>query len=177
MTYFFIGVYADPVGGEDRITLPSLPVKHFEVKPEMHAGKITNVVLKGLRARKYDFVALNFANADMVGHTGNIEAAIKGIEYVDKCIGRIVQEIRKQKGTVIITADHGNAEEMKNPETGEVNTQHSSFPVPLIITSSDKRVLRKKNLPEGVLGNIAPTVLDIMKIDKPKLMKLKSLIQ
>ncbi|MBU0613357.1 2,3-bisphosphoglycerate-independent phosphoglycerate mutase [Patescibacteria group bacterium] len=177
MTYFFNGGYSDPVGGEDRITIPSISVKHFEEKPEMNAGKITSVVLQKLRAKKYDFIALNYANPDMVGHTGNIGAAIKGIEFTDKCIGRIIREVHKRKGTVIITADHGNAEDMVNLKTGEVGTQHSSNPVPFIIVSSDKRILKKKNLPEGVLGNVAPTILDIMKLDKPGKMKLKSLLQ
>lgn len=177
MTYFFNGGYSDPVGGEDRITVPSISIKHFEEKPEMSAGKITNTVLQKLRTNKYDFIALNFANPDMVGHTGNVDAAITGIEYTDKCIGKIVQEVHKQKGTVIITADHGNAEDMVNLKTGEVDTKHSSNPVPLIIVSSDKRVLRRKNLPGGVLGNVAPTILDIMKIEKPKKMRLKSLLR
>ncbi|MBU2235811.1 alkaline phosphatase family protein, partial [Patescibacteria group bacterium] len=174
---FFNGGYSDPVGGEDRITIPSISVKHFEEKPEMNAGKITSMVLQKLRAKKYDFIALNYANPDMVGHTGNVGATIKGIEFTDKCIGRIIREVHKRKGTVIITADHGNAEDMVNLKTGEVNTQHSSNPVPFIIVSSDKRILKKKNLPEGVLGNVAPTILDIMKLDKPGKMKLKSLLQ
>jgi 2,3-bisphosphoglycerate-independent phosphoglycerate mutase len=177
MTYFFNGGYSNPVGGEDRITIPSISLKHFEEKPEMCAGKITNTVLKKLKAKKYDFIALNYANPDMVGHTGNVDAAIKGIEFTDQCIGKVVKEIHKQKGTVLITADHGNAEDMVNLKTGEVDTKHSSNPVPFIIVSSDKRVLRKKNLPEGVLGNVAPTILDIMKIDKPGNMKLKSLLK
>ncbi|MFA6272848.1 MAG: 2,3-bisphosphoglycerate-independent phosphoglycerate mutase [Patescibacteria group bacterium] len=176
MTYFFNGGYSDPVGGESRITIPSTSVKHFDDKPEMSAGKITNTVLQKLKSRSYDFIALNYANPDMVGHTGNLKATVKGIEFTDKCIGRIVQQVQKQKGTVIITADHGNAEDMINLKTGEVDTKHSSNPVPFIIVSSDKKITRKKNLPEGVLGNVAPTILDIMKIEKPKLMKLKSLL-
>jgi 2,3-bisphosphoglycerate-independent phosphoglycerate mutase len=177
MTYFFNGGYSDPVGGENRITIPSTSVKHFDEKPEMSAGQITNIVLQKLKAKAYDFIALNFANPDMVGHTGNIKATVKAIEFTDKCIGRIVEQVQRQGGRVIITADHGNAEDMLNLETGEVDTQHSSNPVPFIIVSSDKKINRRKNLPEGVLGNVAPTILDIMEVEKPKLMKSKSLLQ
>lgn len=176
MTYFFNGGYADPVGGEDRITIPSVSVKHFEEKPKMSADQITKTVLKKLKGREYDFIALNFANADMIGHTGNIKATMAGLEFVDLSIGKILKQILSQKGTVVITADHGNAEEMINLKTGEVDTKHSSSEVPLIIVSGDKKIIKRKRLPKGILGNVAPTILDIIGIQKPKLMKAGSLL-
>ncbi|PIY95687.1 MAG: 2,3-bisphosphoglycerate-independent phosphoglycerate mutase [Candidatus Kerfeldbacteria bacterium CG_4_10_14_0_8_um_filter_42_10] len=175
MTYFFNGGYANPVGGEERITVPSIPVKHFEEEPKMSADIITATVLKKLKEKKYDFLALNFANPDMVGHTGNVQSTIVALEFVDSCLKKIISEVLKQKGTVVITADHGNAEEMINLVTGEVDTKHSSSEVPLIIVSNN-RLTNKKQLPEGVLGNVAPTILDILRIEKPKLMKCESLL-
>lgn len=175
MTYFFNGGYAQPIGGEGRIIIPSLSVKHFEDEPKMSAGQITNTVLDKLKDRHYDFIALNYANADMLGHTGNMKAAIEGIEFVDQCIGKIAKEVLRQKGTLVVTADHGNAEEMINLKTDERDTKHSSFKVPLIIVT-DKQITKRKNLSQGILGNVAPTILEIMDVKKPKLMKAKSLL-
>ncbi|PIS43060.1 MAG: 2,3-bisphosphoglycerate-independent phosphoglycerate mutase [Candidatus Kerfeldbacteria bacterium CG08_land_8_20_14_0_20_40_16] len=176
MTYFFNGGYAQPVGREERVTIPSISVKHFEEKPKMSAGMITTIALKKLKEKRYDFLALNFANPDMVGHTGNLQSTVVALEFVDLCLKRIVQEVLKQKGTVVITADHGNAEEMINLATGEVDTKHSSSEVPLIIVSNSRQLTSKKQLPKGILGNVAPTILDILKIEKPKLMKCQSLL-
>lgn len=176
MTYFFNGGYADPQGGEERITIPSILVKHFEEQPEMSAGQITKTVLKKLKIRKYDFIALNFANADMVGHTGDIPATIKALEFTDLYMGKIIKEVIRQKGTVVITADHGNAEEMLNLKTREVDTKHSFSEVPFIIVPSDKKIIKRKKLAKGILGNVAPTILDLMGIKKPKAMKAGSLL-
>lgn len=176
VTYFFNGGYAAPVGGEERVMVPSPDVAAYDLKPEMSAFQVADYVLKSLRNNQHDFIVVNFANPDMVGHTGNLAAGIQAVEAVDKCLGKIYQEIKNKKGILLVTADHGNIEEMINIKTGEVDTQHSSFPVPFILVDehSGKKnyVLRS----DGILGSVAPTVLDLMKIAKPKEMTEKPLI-
>lgn len=172
MTYFFDGGFADAVGGEERVLIPS-PKGSYEKVPEMSAPLITKTVSDLLKKNFYHFIALNFANPDMVGHTGNLEAGIKAVECVDRCLGKIVRIVLRKKGTLIVTADHGNIEEMINLKTGEIDTEHSTNPVPLII-AGEKRSLRLK---QGVLGDVAPTILELMKIDKPAEMTGRSLIK
>ncbi|MFA6027958.1 MAG: 2,3-bisphosphoglycerate-independent phosphoglycerate mutase [Patescibacteria group bacterium] len=170
VTYFFNGGYADPVSGEERIKIPSPDVFSYDEKPEMSASQITDKVLKELKDNKYDFYCINYANPDMVGHTGNLQATIKACECVDEQLGRLWAEVSKKKGTMIITADHGNAEELLNLKTGEIDTEHSTNPVPLIITKKGLKL--KKN---GSLGNIAPTILKLMNLPAQKLMVAKPL--
>lgn len=139
----------------------------------MSTREISTYVIKALKAKQYDFVAANFASPDMISHTGNLEATIKAVEAVDKEIRKLKQTVLSLGGTLVITADHGNAEEMVNLETDEVDTQHSNYPVPFIIVGKQKYNLHKS----GKLANVAPTVLDIMGVHKPDLMTATSLIK
>jgi 2,3-bisphosphoglycerate-independent phosphoglycerate mutase len=176
VTFFFNGGYDHPVAGEERINIPSPKIKSYDLKPEMSAGKITDYVLKKLNlSDRPNFITINFANPDMLGHTGNLQATIKGIEFLDQCLKKIVSQVINQEGIVIITADHGNAEEMINLKTGEVDTQHSTNPVPFLIVSSQFKNLKLRK--DGILADVSPTILDLMRIEKPKEMKGKSLIK
>ncbi len=168
MTYFFNGGYAQPVGGEERILVPSPSVDSYDKTPQMSACDITNIVLEKLKKQQKDFVAINFANPDMVGHTGNLSAAIKGLEFLDTCLQKIVKlAVDKKQGTVVITADHGNVEEMINIKTGKVDTQHSTFPVPFCIISSSKRIKNIKLKTGGILADVAPTILYLLGRSQP----------
>lgn len=167
ITYFFNGGYSDPVGGEHRIKVPSKKVDNYAKTPEMSAFEITKIVVESIKQNFYDFYAINFANADMLGHTGDLKAAIKGIEVIDKCIGKIFKSIKAKNGILIITADHGNAEYM-----GKYNTMHEKNPVPFIIC--DKKYKIKKEI--GKLGDVAPTILEIIGLQRPKEMTGEILI-
>jgi len=176
VTFFFNGGYADPVVGEERIRIPSPPILHYNEKPEMSAPKLTKVVIEKLNSRKYNFICMNFANPDMIGHTGDFKAGIKACEAVDRCLGEIVENAFKNDFVSIITADHGNIEEMINLETGEVDTNHSKNPVPFILVNPALENKNTKLQSGGRLANVAPTVLKLMNIQKPKEMDKKSLI-
>jgi len=174
VTYFFNGGYKDPVAGEFREMIPSPNVDSYDEKPEMSSYKITKKLIKYINNNQYDFYTVNFANPDMVAHTGNLEAGVKAIESIDKCLKDLYEVIKNNKNiSMIVTADHGNIEEMINLETGEIDTKHSSNLVPFILVDNK---LKNKRLNKGILGDIAPTVLDIMNIKKPKLMSGKSLL-
>lgn len=164
VTYFFNGGYADPVAGEKRSLIPSPKVDSYARSPEMSAGRITENVLDYLRYNRFDFITVNFANPDMIGHTGDIKAGIKAIEVVDQCLKKIIKIILSKNGYAIITADHGNIEEMLDPKTGEIDTEHSTNPVPFIIVSPFTENYKLKN---GILADVAPTVLKLMGIQKP----------
>lgn len=170
VTYFFNGGYADPVAGEDRIMVPSPDVISYDLKPEMSVKMITSRVLKLLT--KYSFIVINFANADMVGHTGNLKATIKAVEAVDESLGEVYHAVLAKGGTLVVTADHGNAEKMIDLKTGEVYTEHTSNPVPLIIIEPNNL---KRRLRHGKLGDVAPTILKLMNISKTKEMTGKAL--
>jgi 2,3-bisphosphoglycerate-independent phosphoglycerate mutase len=172
VTYFFNGGYDHPVAGEDWIDIPSKDVDSYADKPEMSTRELTRRVIKDLKSDKYDFWMINFAAPDMVGHTGNLKAGIKAVEIVDQSVDKIIKAVLAKKGTILITADHGNVEEMINLETREIDTEHSINPVPFIIVNSHNLKLKK----HGKLANIAPTILDILDIAKPLLMNEKSLI-
>jgi 2,3-bisphosphoglycerate-independent phosphoglycerate mutase len=174
ITYFLNGGYADPLNGEDRIMIPSPVTDNYAKIPEMSAEKITEKVLGFLKKGKYDFTAINFANADMVGHTGDMKAAVRAIECVDKCLGDIFRELQKIRGNLLVTADHGNADCMWDKKARLPMTFHTKNPVPFIVVS--EKYKRKKLSNGGVLANIAPTICDIMEVDKLKEMKKKSLI-
>ncbi len=174
VTYFFNGGHADPVGGEKRELVPSPNVKSYDETPEMATPEITDVIINALRNDLYDFVCANFANADMVGHTGNLEACIKAVQSIDSHIGLIVHEVLKRNGVLFITADHGNVEEIIT-STGEPDTEHSTNPVPFIIVSNHRHSAKK--LPHGVLGHVAPTILHCLQVDKPEQMTYDSLIK
>jgi len=177
VTFFFNGGFAGEVAGEKRIRIPSLHTDHYDEHPEMKAGEVTLILKEKINSKKYNFICTNYANPDMIGHTGNLEAGIKCCEYIDKCVGEVIEVALKNNFTTIITADHGNIEEMINLETGEVDTKHSTNPVPFILISNNPKYRRLKLKDGGVLGDVAPTILKIMGIEKPKEMTRKGLIE
>ncbi len=174
VTYFLNGGHANPVDLEARQLILSPNVQSYDEVPAMATPEITNVILYYLKHNRYDFICANLANADMVGHTGNLEACIKAVQSIDESIGRIAKEVLDQDGFLFITADHGNVEEIINSD-GEPDTEHSTNPVPFIVVC--KKHYQSKKLPNGVLGNVAPTILDCLDIQKPKEMTKKSLFK
>ena len=173
VTFFFNGGVEKPNEGEDRALIPSPKVATYDMKPEMSAYEVTEEAIKRIESGVYDVMVLNFANPDMVGHTGVMEAAIKAVKTVDECTGRIVDTILKNHGSVIITADHGNCDEMFG-EHNEIITAHSCNPVPFILVNDDYKDAELRF--GGRLCDIVPTMLDIMGIEKPKEMTGISLI-
>ena len=172
VTFFFNGGEEKQYKGEDRILVPSPKVPTYDLKPEMSANEVTEKVIEAINSKKYNCIILNYANPDMVGHTGNLEATIKAIETIDNAVGKVVKEIQKQNGVLIITADHGNAEQMIDNKTGEPHTAHTTNPVPLILIGKENIELK-----QGKLADIAPTMLDIMGLEKPKEMTGNSIIK
>ncbi len=175
VTFYFNGQREDPYPGEDRIIIPSPPVSTYDQKPEMSSIELTQTLIERINTNLYDFIVVNFANPDMVGHTGNLEAGIKACEYADQNIGRIIKAVDEHHGVVVITADHGNVEEMINLTTGGIDTEHSTNPVPLIIHGGTFAHLPRQ-LPKGILADVAPTILKIMGIEKPASMSGQSLV-
>ena len=173
VTFFFNGGEEKQYEGEDRILVPSPKVATYDLKPEMSALEVTEKVIAQIEAGKYDSIILNYANTDMVGHTGNIEAAIKAVETIDECVGRVANAILEKNGVLLITADHGNSEQMIDYSTGEPCTSHTTNPVPLVLVGYDKDV----KLKEGKLADLAPTMLEIMGLGKPEEMTGESLIE
>ena len=171
VTFFFNGGEEKQYPGEDRILVPSPKVETYDLKPEMSAYEVTDKVVEAINSKKYDCIILNYANPDMVGHTGVLEAAIKAIETIDECVGRVIEAVNNQDGVLLITADHGNAEQMIDYKTGEPHTAHTTNPVPLILVGMENAKLR-----EGRLADLAPTMLDIMNLEKPEEMTGESLI-
>ena len=181
VTYFFNGGVEIPLPGEERHLIPSPRVATYDMEPEMSAEELTISCSKAIKSGKYAFVVINFANPDMVGHTGNMDATIKAIETVDKCVGQIVNATGEMGGSILITADHGNAEVMKGPE-GEPWTAHTINKVPLILIEGEKRKIpnmgNEINLRENAgLADIAPTLLQLLNLPIPREMTGKSLIQ
>lgn len=172
VTFFFNGGIEEPNENEDRVLIPSPKVPTYDLKPEMSAYEVTDELVKRIKSKEYQFILVNYANCDMVGHTGVYEAAVKAIEAVDQCLGRVVDAVREQNGVVFITADHGNAEQMIDYETGEPMTAHTTNVVPFIAIGVGNVKLRE----DGKLADIAPTVLDVMGLAKPKEMTGESLI-
>jgi 2,3-bisphosphoglycerate-independent phosphoglycerate mutase len=174
VTYFFNSQIEKPYKGEDRIMLPSPKVLSYDLKPEMAAYEIAEEALKQISKNKYDFVLINFANCDLVGHSAIKKAIIKCVEVVDECTGKIVKACLKNDYTAIITADHGSAED-KLYLDGKSKPAHSTNPVNFIIISKDEK-LKKVRLKKGGLKDVSPTILDLMNVKKPKEMTGKSLI-
>ncbi len=172
VTFFFNGGVEKEYEGEDRALIASPKVATYDLKPSMSAYEVTEEALKRIESDKYDCIILNFANCDMVGHTGVFEAAVSAVETVDECVGKVVDAVIAKGGVAIITADHGNADQMVDPETKEVFTAHTTNPVPFIVVGKGELKMREG----GRLSDIAPTMLDIMNIEKPSEMTGESLI-
>jgi 2,3-bisphosphoglycerate-independent phosphoglycerate mutase len=173
VTYFFNCDREQPFEGEARYLEPSPKVATYDLKPEMSAYPLTEVILDRLQKQDDDFILINFANPDMVGHTGVLEAAIKAVEVVDQCAGRVVEAVNKKGGVAIVTADHGNCECMIDEATGEPHTYHTTQPVPLFIIGGGDLRLRSG----GILADVAPTILELMGIPKSQEMTGQSLIE
>lgn len=174
VTYYFNGLRETPFQGEDRIIVPSPKVATYDLAPEMSIVDLTDRLLEQLSLNSYSFIVVNFANTDMVAHTGNIPAAVKAAEVVDECIGKIIEKILRRGGTCAITADHGNVEEMLGPN-GEMDTEHSTYPVPFIMI--DPALAKYPHtLPKGKLADIAPTILSFRKLPVPEGMTGKNLL-
>jgi 2,3-bisphosphoglycerate-independent phosphoglycerate mutase len=168
VTFFLNGGFSDSVAGEKRIMIPSPEVDSYAKTPKMSAKPITDTIVKYLQEETYDFILVNYPNPDMLGHTGDIKATVQGIEFLDKCLGRIWKEVKEKKGSLFIFADHGNADEMLDKKNGEKLTFHTKNPVPFI-AACDK-IKGKKLVSGGKLGNVAPTILRTMRIDKEERM-------
>jgi 2,3-bisphosphoglycerate-independent phosphoglycerate mutase len=173
VTFFFNGGEEPPFPLEDRVLVPSpRDVATYDKKPEMSAREITEKLVKSILSRQYGFILANYANPDMVGHTGVLEAAVKAVEVLDECLGRVVRAAQEAGAKVLITADHGNLEIMSDPATGQPHTAHTTDPVPFILVGEKARLKE-----HGLLADVAPTVLDLLKIKKPAEMTGQTLIR
>ncbi len=173
VTYFFNGGYTDPIAGEKRVKISSEEIYTYADKPEMNSGQITEEIVRHLESGEFLFVCANYPNADMLGHTGDFESTKEAIRFLDTEVQKVVDSVRELGGICIITADHGNAEEMIDCETGEMMTEHTDNPVPFILVSD---IVNLKLRTSGMLSDIAPTILDLYGIDKPIEMTGESLI-
>ncbi|PAB58739.1 2,3-bisphosphoglycerate-independent phosphoglycerate mutase [Anaeromicrobium sediminis] len=171
VTFFFNGGVEDPYKGEDRILIPSPKVATYDMKPEMSASEVTERLVEQIEKQDYDLIIVNFANPDMVGHTGDIPAAIKAVETVDACVGKVVDATLKTGGQILITADHGNSDEMLDLNDNVI-TAHSTNPVPLVLVKENCNF----DLKDGKLADLAPTLLSLMDLDKPAEMSGESLL-
>jgi len=171
VTFFFNGGVEEPFEGEDRILVPSPLVATYDLQPEMSASKVTDRLVEAIQGGKYDVIICNYANADMVGHTGNFEAAVKAIETIDECLGRVYDALQSVDGEALITADHGNAEQMRGKQTGQAHTAHTSNPVPLLYIG------RPARLEEGSLADVAPSLIYLMGLKPPPEMSGRPLIE
>jgi len=174
VTYFINGRREIPFPGEDRLLVPSPKVPTYDLQPEMSAAGVTEEAVEHIRSGEYDLVIMNYANADMVGHTGVIEAAIKAVEAVDTGVGRVVEATLAVGGGLLITADHGNAEQLIEYDTGKPFTAHTTYPVPLYLVVPQLAHVRLRD--DGILADVAPTILDVLHIPQPKDMTGRSLI-
>lgn len=172
VTYFFNGGEETPYPDEDRILVPSPKVATYDLKPEMSAPELTDKAVEAIRSGRYDLLVLNYANPDMVGHTGNLEAAIRAVETVDAGLGRIADAILEAGGCLLVTADHGNCELMRDPLTGGPHTAHTTNPVPILLIGRPG-----VRLTDGRLADVAPTLLDLMGLEQPPEMTGRSLLR
>ena len=172
VTFFFNGGEEKQYPGEDRILVPSPKVATYDLQPEMSACEVTEKAVEAINSDKYNVIILNFANPDMVGHTGSLPAAIKAVETIDRCVEKIVEAILAHHGTILITADHGNCEQMIDYKTGEPHTAHTTNPVPLILVTENNKLKIK----EGKLADLAPTMLELLGIEKPEEMTGESIL-
>lgn len=171
VTFFFNGGVEEPFEGEDRILVPSPLVDTYDMQPEMSAPEVTDHLVSAITSGTYDAIICNYANPDMVGHTGNMEAAVKAIEAIDQCLGRVLEALESVGGEMLVTADHGNAEQMRDKETGQPHTAHTSNPVPLVYVGQ-----RPATLADGALSDVVPSLIDIMGMQQPVEMSGRSLI-
>ncbi len=173
VTFFFSGGREEPFEGEERILIPSPKVATYDLQPEMNAPIVTDRIVEVIEQQRYDVIIVNYANGDMVGHTGVFEAAVKAVECLDTCVGRIVAALDKVGGEALITADHGNVEQMEDECTGQVHTAHTCEPVPFIYVGKRKVSLREG----GVLADVAPTLLTLMGLPQPAEMTGTSILE
>jgi 2,3-bisphosphoglycerate-independent phosphoglycerate mutase len=174
VTFFLNGGEETQYPGEERILIPSPKVATYDLKPEMSAYEVTDKLVAAIDSGKFDLIVVNYANTDMVGHTGNLEAAIKAVEAVDRCLGRVRDAAVRAGGAMLVTADHGNAEMMEDPQTHEPHTAHTLNRVPVVLVNGPAEVRR---LRDGRLADIAPTILALMQLPQPKEMTGRSLLQ
>ncbi len=174
VTFFFNGGEEEPVAGEERILVPSPDVATYDLKPEMSADAVTDKLVDAIQSDAYDLIVVNYANPDMVGHTGKFDAAVQAIEAVDACVGRLEEAVRAAGGAMLITADHGNADMMADPKSGQAHTAHTMNRVPVVYVGPESADIR---LADGRLADLAPTLLDIMGLAKPAAMTGESLIR
>ncbi|MCH9753929.1 MAG: 2,3-bisphosphoglycerate-independent phosphoglycerate mutase [Alphaproteobacteria bacterium] len=175
VTFFFNAGVETPCSNEERILINSPKVSTYDLKPEMSAYELTDKLIEEINSNKHDFIVVNYANADMVGHTGNYDATIKAIKHIDSCLERLTKTVLKKKGSILITADHGNAEVMFDKEKNSEYTSHTTNPVPLIFVDSELEKCNN-NLSDGTLSDIAPTILSLFNIKQPQDMKGKNLL-
>ena len=173
VTFFFSGGQEDLYEGEERILVPSPQVATYDLKPEMSAYEVTDKLIAAIESGRFDAIICNYANCDQVGHTGDFDASVKAVEIVDECLGKVIDALRKVGGECLITADHGNVEQMFDEQSGQKHTQHTTLPVPLIY-SGDRAISLSDN---GILADVAPTMLDLMALPQPEAMSGRSLIQ
>ena len=173
VTYFLNGGREEPYPARTRIMVPSPKVATYDLQPEMSAPALTDKAVEAIRSGKYDLIVLNYANADMVGHTGSLPAAIKAVETVDMGLGRLAEAMQSAGGALLVTADHGNCEMMRDPETGGPHTAHTTNPVPLLLMGGGKGA----SLADGRLADLAPTLLELMGLPKPAEMTGVSLLR
>lgn len=176
VTFFMSGGREEAFAGEERILIPSPDVATYDLKPEMSAFELTDQLVRAITSQAYDLIIVNYANTDMVGHSGNLSAAVKAVEAVDTCLGRLHDAINQTGGAMIISADHGNAEQMQNSSTGQPHTAHTLNLVPIVCVGPMFKD-QQFEIPQGALADLAPTILDIMQIAQPPEMTGHSLIQ
>lgn len=186
VTFFINGLVEEKFSGEDRVLIPSPAVSSYDQKPEMSAGQVTDEIVKSIKDKKHDFIFVNYANPDMVGHTGNLEASIKAIEFIDQCLSRVVNTAVNYGGMVFVVGDHGNAEELVKLNTGKVDKEHSVYPVPFIsvckswvgkplqdLSAGDLSMLQ----PTGLLSDVTPTILGVLGMERAKEMTGANLLE
>lgn len=174
VTFFFSGGREQEFPNETRQLIPSPDVATYDLQPEMSAGEVTDALVSALNERRYDLIVVNFANGDMVGHTGVYDAAIKAVETLDACLGRLETAILANGGQALVTADHGNCEQMVDYDSGQPHTQHTTEPVPLVYVGAKPVALASEG---GILADVAPTLLDMMNLDQPAAMSGRSLLR
>ena len=172
VTFFFNGGIEAPYEGEERILVPSPQVPTYDLQPEMSAPEVTDRLVEAIASGRFDAIICNYANGDMVGHTGNYEAAVKAVEVLDDCLGRVSDAVLAAGGEMLITADHGNAEQMSDPKSKQVHTAHTLNPVPLVYVGKSAPGL----MDNGALCDVAPTLLQIMGLSQPAEMTGRSLL-